>query len=129
MKKCAQPLVCAWSRNCLIQWSGTRMYIWEWGGPISRKAPPLSASGALVAIFWVNYGAGTYIDLTGQPAGECKRLFTGQRAKALQVSRMGLPFKRGEPLAERIDAGVLLLERIDLVLLRGNLGGLFLQLI
>ena len=57
----------------------------------------------------------------GQPASEYERLFAGEQAKALRVRRMGLLFKRGEPLAERIDADVLLLKRIDLALLRGYL--------
>jgi hypothetical protein len=63
----------------------------------------------------------------GQPASEYERLFAGEQAKALRVRRMGLLFKRGEPLAERIDAGVLLLERVELALLRSELLVLGLQ--
>src|SRR6516165_9911973 len=68
-----------------------------------------------------------YIDLTGQPAGECQRLFTGERAKSLRGCRVYLLLKRRELLAERIDAGVLLLERVNLALLRGKLAVLRLQ--
>ena len=68
-----------------------------------------------------------YIDLTGQPAGECQRLFTGERAKSLRGCRVYLLLKRRELLAERIDAGVLLLERVNLALLHGKLPILRLQ--
>ena len=43
------------------------------------------------------------------------------------MCRLGLTLKRGESLAERIDTGVLLLERINLALLRGKLPVLRLQ--
>src|SRR5215472_1709756 len=48
-------------------------------------------------------------------------LFPGDRAKPLRVCRADLPLKGGEPLAERIEARVLLLEHINLVLLRCDL--------
>ena len=47
--------------------------------------------------------------------------FARERAKSLRGCRAGLLLKCGEPLAERIDIGVLLLDRIDLALLRSQL--------
>jgi len=45
----------------------------------------------------------------GQPTGECERLFAGKRGKVLRGCRANPLLKRREPLAESIDAGVLLL--------------------
>jgi hypothetical protein len=56
--------------------------------------------------------------------------FAGERAKPLRCCYACLLLKCGEPLAQSsIDAGVLLLERINLALLRGHRGGLFLQFV
>ena len=63
----------------------------------------------------------------GQPADECERLFSGERAKSLRGRNAYLLLKCREPLAERIETSVLLLERIDLALLRGKLLVLRLQ--
>ena len=47
-------------------------------------------------------------------------LSPGERAKPVRVRHPGLTLKHGESLAELIDAGVLLLERINLPLLRSS---------
>ena len=75
----------------------------------------------------MNYGSDAYIDLTGQPTGECERLLAGEGMKPLRVRRTGLLLKCRELLAKRIDVGVLLLERVNLALLRGKLAVLHLQ--
>jgi hypothetical protein len=48
-------------------------------------------------------------------------LLSSERAKPVRIDRADLPFKRRKPLAERIDASILLLERINLALLRCQL--------
>jgi hypothetical protein len=57
------------------------------------------------------------IDFDGQSAGKCEQLLAGERVKHRRGCRAYLLLKCCEPLAEYIDAGVLLLERLNLALL------------